>query len=332
MAGLILASAAFTASASAEPLSAWNDTPTKKAIENWVSASTTKGSPAYIPEERRYAVFDNDGTLWPEAPLTFQIQFIVDEIKRLAPEHPEWQKDPDIKAVLDGNIKSLAQENEKALLKMLDLTSSGMTADEYQTRVSAWFAAHKDARFGCHYDQMAYQPMKQLLDYLREKGFKTWIVSGGGIDFMRVVSQKMYGIPPEQVIGSYTLSGFTVTDNQSQLNKTMDGVFNNDGKNKPVAIHIFMGHQPVGAFGNSDGDMEMLQYAHSNQRDKGFSLLVHHTDADREYAYDAHPPASGTLVRGLEQAKQQGWTVVDTRQDWKTIFDPALCPAPQTSR
>lgn len=313
--------------AHADPLSAWNDTAAKQSIEQWVQNSTRQGSDTFIPEDQRYVVFDNDGTLWPEAPLTFQVKFILDEIKRLAPEHPEWKKDPLFNAVMNNDLKAIEKSGEKGLMKLLAAAQTGMTTEEFSTRVANWMDTHKDERFGCRYDQMGYQPMRQLLDYLRENGFKTWIVSGGGIDFMRVVSQKMYGIPPEQVIGSFALGEFSLTDNGTQITKTLQGAFNDDAANKPVAIHLFMGHRPVGAFGNSDGDLQMLQYTAANPNVKTFGLLVHHTDAAREYAYDSHPTASGKLVTALPIAKAKGWTVVDMKQDWKTVFDPAMCPA-----
>lgn len=310
----------------ADPLSAWNDTAAKQSIEQWVQHATQQGGPDFIPADKRYVVFDNDGTLWPEAPLTFQIQFILDEIVRQAPEHPEWKKDPLINAVLTNDLKTVVKAGDKGLMKLLALTHSGITTDEFDRRVATWLETHKDKRFGCRYDRMGYQPMRQLLDYLRENGFKTWIISGGGIDFMRVMSQKMYGIPPEQVVGSFALGEFSLSADGTQIRKTMQGAFNDDKANKPVAIHLFMGHRPVGAFGNSDGDLQMLQYAAANPDYKAFGLLVHHTDAAREYAYDSHPPASGKLAEALPEAKAKGWTVVDMKQDWKTVFDPALCP------
>ncbi|WP_159869214.1 MULTISPECIES: HAD family phosphatase [unclassified Raoultella] len=313
--------------AHADPLSAWNDTAAKQSIEQWVQHATQQGSPDFIPADKRYVVFDNDGTLWPEAPLTFQIQFILDEIVRQAPEHPEWKKDPLINAVLTNDLKTVVKAGDKGLMKLLALTHSGITTDEFESRVASWLETHKDKRFGCRYDRMGYQPMRQLLDYLRENGFKTWIISGGGIDFMRVMSQKMYGIPPEQVVGSFALGEFSLSADGTQIRKTMQGAFNDDKANKPVAIHLFMGHRPVAAFGNSDGDLQMLQYAAANPDYKAFGLLVHHTDAAREYAYDSHPPASGKLVDALPEAKAKGWTVVDMKQDWKTVFDPAQCPA-----
>jgi len=311
--------------ADTDGLSAWKETPVKQAIETWVQGSTREGSPDFIPPDKRYVVFDNDGTLWPEAPLTFQLQFAVDEIRRMAPEHPEWKEDPVVNAVLNNDLKAVAASGEKGLLKLVALTHSGMTPDAFSQRVKRWLAHHKDKRTGCRYDQMDYQPMRQLLDYLRTNGFKTWIVSGGGSDFMRVMSEQMYGIPPEQVIGSFALTEFTLTKDGAQLLKTMKGAFNDDKAMKPVAIHLFMGQRPVAAFGNSDGDLAMLQYTAANPDYKTFELLVHHTDDAREYAYDSHPPASGKLVEGLVLAAKQGWSIVDMKQDWKTVFDPLQC-------
>lgn len=323
--GLLLLS--FGSYAGTDMLPDWNDTPAKQAIKTWVENSTKEGGPDFIPVSQRYVIFDNDGTLWPEAPLTFQLQFAVDEVKRLAPEHPEWKRDPVVHAVLNNDIKSVASSGEKGLLELVSLTHSGMSSDEFSLRVNNWLNQHQDKRTGCRYDQMGYLPMRQLLNYLRENGFKTWIVSGGGIDFMRIMSERMYGIPPEQVIGSFSLSQFDMKGKNVHLQKSMKGTFNNDAANKPTAIHLFMGHHPVAAFGNSDGDLQMLQYTAANSAYKTFNMLLHHTDAAREYAYDAHPPASGKLSTALSEAKSRGWTIVDMKQDWATVFDPTQCPA-----
>lgn len=323
-------SAGLCQAADSSPLSAWNQTAAKTAIEQWVEHATTPGDKAFIPENQRYVVFDNDGTLWPEAPLTFQLQFALDELKRLAPSHPEWKNDPLIAAALNNDTKTLAAAGSKGLFKLIALTHSEMTPEEFTKRVTDWVSTHQHSRFGCRYDQLGYQPMRQLLDYLRQNGFKTWIISGGGIDFMRVLAEKMYGIPPEQVVGSFSLSEFSLTDNGTQLRKTMNSAYYDDAAAKPVAIHLFMGHRPVAAFGNSDGDVPMLQYTSANPAAKTFGLLVHHTDSQREYAYDAHPPASGKLVNGLTLAGKYGWTVVDMKNDWKTVFDPSQCPVSAT--
>lgn len=324
----MLAGASWGVSAqAADPLSAWQDTAPKQAIEAWVAGATQAGSTTFIPVNKRNVVFDNDGTLWGEAPLTFQLQFAVDEIKRLAPEHPEWKQDPIVKLVLANDLAGLAKAGKEGLVKLMTLTHSDMSADEYAKRVRTWLDTSKHPRFGCHYDQLGYQPMVQLLAYLRANGFKTWIVSGGGIDFMRVFAEQMYGIPPEQVVGSFALGEFSLSKDGASIMKTMKGAYLDDGAAKPAAIHLFMGQRPVGAFGNSDGDVPMLQYTSTNPEFKTFGLLVHHTDEKREYAYDSHPPSSGTLVKGLTEAPKYGWTLVDMKRDWKTVFDPALCPA-----
>jgi phosphoglycolate phosphatase-like HAD superfamily hydrolase len=327
----LICSAGLSQAADHSPLTAWNETASKSAIEYWIQHTTTLGDKAFIPENQRYVVFDNDGTLWPESPVTFQLQFALDELKRLAPTHPEWKNDPLVAAALNNDLKTVAGSGTKGLAKLIGLTHSNMTTEEFTQRVTAWISSHKHPRFGCQYDQTGYLPMRQLLSYLRDNGFKTWIISGGGIDFMRVLAEKMYGIPPEQVVGSFSLSEFSLTDNGTQLRKTMNSPFYDDAEAKPVAIHLFMGHRPVAAFGNSDGDVPMLQYTTSNPAANTFGLLVHHTDAQREYAYDAHPPASGTLVKGLALAKQHGWTVVSMKTDWNTVFDPGQCPTAATS-
>jgi phosphoglycolate phosphatase-like HAD superfamily hydrolase len=311
--------------AQAENLSAWNDTQTKHEIEQWVQGAVKEGSSTFIPKDERYVVFDNDGTLWPEAPLTFQLQFVVDEIKRLAPEHPEWKTDPLVSAVLNNDKQAIVNSGQKGLVRLISLTHSGITTDEFEQRVHNWLNNKRDKRTGCRYDQMGYLPMQQLLNYLRSNGFKTWIVSGGGIDFMRVMSQKMYGIPPEQVIGSFTLGEYSLKENNTQINKTMKGAYLDDAANKPVAIHVFMGHRPVAAFGNSDGDVSMLQYTTANTKYHTFGLLIHHTDSLREYAYDNNPPASGKLINGLTEAKKNGWTIVDIKKDWSKIYNPEQC-------
>lgn len=325
--GTLILGTAFCASAdnAPDPLSAWQDTAAKGSIKTWVAGATRTGAITFIPVNKRYVVFDNDGTLWPEAPLTFQLQFAIDEIKRLAPEHPEWQQDAIVKAVLANDMQALVRAGKKGLMQLMTLTHSDMTTEEYAKRVRHWLDNSPHPRFGCHYDQLAYLPMKQLLQYLRDNGFKTWIVSGGGIDFMRVFAEQMYGIPPEQVVGSFALGEFAVTEDGSSIRKTMKGAYYDDEAAKPAAIHLFMGQRPVGAFGNSDGDAPMLQYTSTNPAFKTFGLLVHHTDEKREYAYDSHPPSSGTLVKGLKLAPNYGWTVVNMKKDWKTVFDPALC-------
>jgi phosphoglycolate phosphatase-like HAD superfamily hydrolase len=322
----LLLPAPLLLAATSLPLSAWNNTPVRQAIETWITAASTPGNPDFIPPAQRYVVFDNDGTLWPEAPMTFQLQFALNEVKRLAPQHPEWQRDAILSAALKNDLPALAKAGKPALSHLVAVTHSNMTTDQFDERVRQWLDQQRHPRFGCRYDQLGYLPMRQLLDALRMHGFKTWIVSGGGIDFMRVMAEKMYGIPPEQVVGSFSLSEFVLTADGTTLRKTMKGAFYDDEAMKPVAIHLFIGHRPVAAFGNSDGDVPMLQYTSANTATKTFGLLVHHTDAEREYAYDSHPPASGKLVLGLTLAPRYGWTIVDMKRDWKQVFDPALCP------
>lgn len=326
---LLCTSLNVAVAADAPSLNAWNEGGAKQAIEHWVKEATEPRGKNFIPVEQRYVVFDNDGTLWPEAPLTFQLQFAMDEIKRLAPQHPEWKNDALVQAVVQNDVKAVAQAGKKGLMRLLTLTHSDLTTDEFDQRVRHWVETQRHPHFGCRYDRLGYQPMRQLLDYLRANGFKTWIISGGGIDFMRVLAEKMYGIPPEQVVGSFSLSEFKLSDNGTQLRKTMNGAFYDDEAAKPAAIHLFMGHRPVAAFGNSDGDVPMLQYTSGHPDYKTFGLLVHHTDASREYAYDSHPPASGKLVNGLTLAPRYGWTVVDMKSEWKTVFDPQLCAGAQ---
>ncbi|WP_153006660.1 HAD family hydrolase [Aeromonas schubertii] len=325
-AALLLLTTFASQAAQSDPLPAWNNTAAKQGVLDWIANATDPAKGTFIPREKRHVVFDNDGTLWPEAPVTFQLQFAVDEIKRLAPAHPGWKADPIVQATLNNDFQAIAKSGRRGLARLLALTHSDMDSSEFRQRVTTWLSHHRDPRYGCQYDQLGYLPMRQLLDLLRANDFQTWIVSGGGIDFMRVVSEKMYGIAPQQVIGSFAINTFALSQEGSEIQKGMSGAFFNDGASKPVAIHLFMGQRPVAAFGNSDGDVPMLQYTSTNPDYAPLGLLIHHTDGEREYAYDSHPPASGKLVEGLAQAKQRGWVVVDMKNDWNRVFDPALCP------
>lgn len=276
------------ATAHADPLSAWNDTAAKRAIEEWVTNATDADRATYIPPKSVMLFLITTERCGQKRPSPFRSSLRLMRSNGLRLNTRNGKTIP-VKAVLSDDIKTVAAAGEKGLIQLLTLTHSNITTEEFEQRVSSWLDSHSDRRFGCRYDRMGYQPMRQLLDYLRANGFKTWIISGGGIDFMRVLSQKMYGIPPEQVVGSFSLSEFSLTDNGTTLRKTMKGAFNDDAANKPVAIHLFMGQRPVGAFGNSDGDLAMIQYTAANPDYKTFGLLVHHTDAAREYAYDSHP-------------------------------------------
>ncbi|MBU9762898.1 haloacid dehalogenase-like hydrolase [Mycobacterium sp. TNTM28] len=305
----------------ADPLSAWNDVPAKTSITEFVERVTTGDTPDFVEPEDRIAVFDNDGTLWAEAPLPFQAAFVIDELKRRAPQEPALAADPMVQAALNGDVATLlAGDRHEGLLHVLALTHTGMTTGEFDQAVTNWLARARHPRFDRPYDQLTYAPQQQLLSYLRDNGFRTYIVSGGGADFMRVFSQRVYGIPPEQVVGSTGTTRYELRDGKPVLVKTLDYVFVDDKAGKPSGIHEFIGRRPILAVGNSDGDQAMLEYTTIDNPLPSLGVLVHHTDAEREYAYDADPPASGKLVTALQEAGPRGWTVVDMKNDWNTVF------------
>ena len=318
----LLLACALISEAAADPLPSWNSGPAKQAILDFVAKVTDPDSKGFVPASERLAVFDNDGTLWPENPMPFQLSFALDELKRRLPDEPAWKDDPMVQAALAGDLPTLLADHYKGLFHIIDLTGSGMTTEEFADRVRAWFANAKHPRFDRPYDQLAYQPMLEVLEFLRANGFKTCIVSGGGADFMRVFAERVYGIPPEQVIGSNTRTVFELRDSGPVLVKTMKDLFINDKSGKPVAIHQFLGRRPIACFGNSDGDKAMLEYTTINNPHPSFGLIVHHTDADREYAYDSSPKSSGKLVEALADAPKRGWIVVDMKADWEKIFTP----------
>ena len=318
----LLLACALISEAAADPLPSWNSGPAKQAILDFVAKVTDPDSKGFVPASQRLAVFDNDGTLWPENPMPFQLSFALDELKRRLPDEPAWKDDPMVQAALVGDLPTLLADHYKGLFHIIDLTGSGMTTEEFADRVRAWFANAKHPRFDRPYDQLAYQPMLEVLEFLRANGFKTCIVSGGGADFMRVFAERVYGIPPEQVIGSNTRTVFELRDSGPVLVKTMKDLFINDKSGKPVAIHQFLGRRPIACFGNSDGDKAMLEYTTINNPHPSFGLIVHHTDADREYAYDSSPKSSGKLVEALADAPKRGWIVVDMKADWEKIFTP----------
>ena len=322
--GLLLL--AVVARAADDPLPSWNDTAPKRAVLDYVERVTAEGSSDFIPVPERVAVFDNDGTLWPENPVPFQLDFSLDEIRRRLPENPAWKDDPAVAAALSNDLPALTADHYTKLLRVLALAGSGMTTVEFADRVRAWFETARHPRFDRPYDQLAYQPMLELLAYLRANGFKTFIVSGGGADFMRVFSERVYGIPPEQVVGSNTRTVFELREDGPVLVKTMDDLFVDDREGKPVGIHQFIGRRPVAAFGNSDGDKAMLEYTTIANPRPSFGLIVHHTDAEREYAYDAKPRSSGKLVEALAEAPERGWVVVDMKNDWRQVFPPDQKP------
>ncbi len=302
-----------------DPLPSWNDGATKQSIINFVKKVTDKSGPDYVPPEERIATFDNDGTLWSEQPFYFQFgPFVMDRIKALAPKHPEWKTTQPFKAALEGDKKTLADSGMKGLTQLAMAAHAGMTTAEFEQIVKDWIATAKHPRFKRHYTELVYQPMLELLSYLRANDFKTFIVSGGGIEFMRPWVEKVYGIPPEQVVGSVIKTKFELRDGKPVLVRLPEIDFIDDKKEKPVGIHKFIGRRPIAAFGNSDGDLQMLQWAAAGSG-KRLMLIVHHTDAEREYAYDRKSHV-GRLDKALVEAKEKGWTVVDMKNDWKVIY------------
>jgi phosphoglycolate phosphatase-like HAD superfamily hydrolase len=305
--------------AQSDPLPSWNDGPTKQGIIDFVVRVTRSGDADFVPQSRRVAVFDNDGTLWAEQPIYFQLAFAMDEIKSMSGAHPEWANEQPFKAVIEGDQKALAEAGEHGLLAIMAATHAGMSTDAFDASVDAWLKTAVHPRFKRPYTALVYQPMLELLDYLRANGFKTFIVSGGGVEFMRCFAEKVYGIPPEQVVGSSGVVKFEMAaDGKVTLIKEPKVEFVDDGPGKPVGINRFIGRRPIFAFGNSDGDQQMLEYTASNEGPH-FMGLVHHTDAQREWAYDRDSRV-GKLDKALTEAMAKGWTVVDMKNDWKQIF------------
>jgi len=323
LAGLLLiASACFPGAFAqpADPLPSWNDGPVKQAVLKFVREVTTTGAPTFVPVPQRIATFDNDGTLWVEQPMYTQLAFALDRIKVMAPKHPEWKTQEPFKSVLDGNLKGVMAGGEKAVFEIIATTHSGMTTAVFAKEVTDWLATAKHPRFHRLYTELIYQPMVELLIYLRANGFKTFIVSGGGIDFMRPWTEKAYGIPPEQVVGSVGETKLEVQNGKPVLLKLPKIDLVDNAAGKPVGIERFIGRRPILAFGNSDGDQQMLEWTAAGSG-ASFMGLVHHTDAEREYAYDRKSPI-GTLNKVWDEAIARGWSVVDMKKDWKVIFPP----------
>ncbi|MDF1632996.1 HAD family hydrolase [Mycoplana sp. MJR14] len=308
-----------SALAQTDPLPSWNDTAPKKAIVAFVDKVTAENTPDFVPESERIAVFDNDGTLWVEHPMYTQLTFALDRVKTLAPENPEWKDQQPFKAVLEGDMQALAAAGEKGLVDIITTTHAGMTVDEFQTIVTDWLEKARHPRFGRPYTELVYQPMLELLAYLRANGFKTFIVSGGGVEFMRPWTEEVYGVPPEQVVGSSIKTEFIMRDGIPTLHRLPEVNFIDDKAGKPVGINAAIGRRPIAAFGNSDGDLQMLQWTTLGGTSPRFGLIVHHTDAEREYAYDRQTEF-GRLDEALDIAPINGWTVVDMKADWKAIF------------
>jgi phosphoglycolate phosphatase-like HAD superfamily hydrolase len=314
-----IASPCTSALAQTDPLPSWNDSAVKKVITDFVTRVTTQGGADFVATPERIAVFDNDGTLWAEQPFYFQLAFALDRVKAMAPKHPEWKSKQPFKALLEGDKQALAASGKDGLLQIMTVTHTGMSTDEFSRTVLEWTASARHPRFNRPYTELVYQPMLELLAYLRANGFKTFIVSGGGIEFMRPWTEKVYGIPPELVVGSSGEVKFqTGADGKPELVKLAKIEFVDDGPGKPVGINHFIGRRPIFAFGNSDGDLAMLQWTMAGQGPR-FAGLVHHTDATREYAYDRDSKI-GKLDKAWDEAKQRGWTVVDMKQDWNKVF------------
>jgi len=307
---------------SSDPLPSWNEGNTKQSIIDFVNEVTDESNPNFVKPEDRIATFDNDGTLWSEQPYYFQLQFALDRVKILAPEHPEWNDNPLFKAVLENDIKTVLSFGEHGLLELVMNTHSGMTTEEFSKIVKDWINTARHPKTNKLYKEMVYQPMLELLDYLRANGFKTFIVSGGGIDFMRPWTEEVYGIPSEQVVGSSGKVKFEMRDGQPVLVKLPEINFIDDKEGKPIGIHQFIGKRPIAAFGNSDGDLQMLQWTAAGEGKK-LMVYIHHTDAEREWAYDRES-STGRLDKGLVEANEKGWTVVDMKNDWQKIYPKYL--------
>jgi hypothetical protein len=305
--------------AQSDPLPSWNDGAAKTAITDFVGRVTAEGGPDYVPLAERIATFDNDGTLWVEQPMYSQLAFALDRVKVLAPQHPEWKDKQPFKAVIEGDMKTVAESGEHGMLELIVATHSGMSTDEFAKTVTDWLAVARHPKFNRPYTELVYLPMVELLTYLRANGFKTFIVSGGGIEFMRPWVEPVYGIPPEQVAGSSGVTKFQDgVDGKPVLIKEPNVEFVDDGPGKPVGINRFIGRRPILAFGNSDGDLQMLQWTAAGAGAR-FMGLVHHTDAEREYAY-GRQSHFGKLDKALDAAGLNKWTVVDMKSDWKQVF------------
>lgn len=318
--GLLLAAslALYSTFAAADPLPSWNAGATKSAILSFVERVTDAGGGDYVPPHERIAVFDNDGTLWSEQPMYFQLVYSLERVKALAPQHPEWADSPVLKAAMAGDVEGVLRSGKGGLLEVVMASHAGMTVADFKAGVRDWLQQARHPRSGRPYDEMVYQPMLELLSHLRAEGFKTFIVSGGGVDFIRVFAEEVYGIPPEQVVGSSIKAEFARTSGGTALRKLPELDFIDDKAGKPVAINLHIGRRPLAAFGNSDGDLEMLQYVTTGSGLR-FGLIVRHSDPEREWAYDRDSHI-GRLDKALDQAGEAGWIVVDMKRDWRVVY------------
>jgi len=316
--GLALAFSSLATAQPADPLPSWNDGKARQSIIEFVDRVTSEDSPDFVPPSERIATFDNDGTLWAEQPMYFQLLFAIDRVKALAPQHPEWKDTEPFASLLKGDLEGLLAGGEHSILEIVMATHAGMTTEEFEQVVRDWIATARHPTTKRPYTEMVYQPMLEILDYLRANGFKTFIVSGGGIEFMRPWAEAVYGIPPEQIVGSSIRTKFELREGKPVLVRLPELNFIDDKDGKPVGINSYIGRRPIAAFGNSDGDLQMLQWTTAGPGLR-FALYVHHTDAGREWAYD-RTSSIGRLDQGLDEAQAKGWTVVDMKQDWKVIF------------
>lgn len=301
-----------------EPLPSWNDGPAKKNIIEFVQAVTDQSSKDFVKPADRIAVFDNDGTLWSEQPMYFELLFALEEVKRTAPQHPEWKTTQPFKAVLENDHKALGESGMDGILKIFGATHTGMTTEAFDDYAKTWLTQARHPKTGKPYTEMIFQPMLEMLDYLRSQSFKTYIVSGGDTAFMRAFAEKVYGIPPEQVIGTTFVTAYQLKDGQPSILRTAKLAHNDDGPGKPESIDAVIGRRPILAFGNSDGDLQMLQWTAAGPG-KRLMGLVHHTDAKREWAYDRQSQI-GRLDKALDEAKTRGWTIVDMAAEWRRIY------------
>jgi phosphoglycolate phosphatase-like HAD superfamily hydrolase len=321
----IVLSSSVARGQSTDALPTWNEGAPKQALVNFVQRVTREGGPDFVPPAERIAVFDNDGTLWCEQPFYFQFAFALDRVKTLAPKHPEWKEQSPFKEILAGDMKASLAGGEKSVMQVMAATHAGMTTDEFEATVRDWLKTARHPRFKRAYNECIYQPMVEVLGFLRARGFKTFIVSGGGVEFMRVWAPQAYGIPPEQIVGSSGKLKYELVDGRPALLKLPEINFIDDKAGKPVGIEQYIGRRPILAFGNSDGDFEMLEWTTAGNGPR-LGLLVHHTDAEREYAYD-RDSRIGQLAHGLDEAAKRGWVVADMKEDWEAVF-PASSAGP----
>jgi hypothetical protein len=326
---VLVTTMAFAAPSQAkDPMPSWNDAAAKKSIVSFVEKTTNNDSADFVPTAERIAVFDNDGTLWAEQPMYFQAFFIFDRIKELAPQHPDWISKEPFASVLKGDVNAALAGGEHALLEMAMATHAGMTVEDFEKSVTHWVSTAKHPTTGRLYTEMVFQPMLEVLVYLRANGYKTFIVSGGGIDFIRPWAERVYGVPPEQVVGSSIKAKYEVRDGKPVLIKVPELNFINDKEGKPVGIHQHIGRRPIMAFGNSDGDFQMLEWTTAGSGPR-LGLLVHHDDAEREWAYDRESHI-GKLERGLDEGPERGWVIISMKDDWRRVMGEQPAIAMQT--